>query len=73
MSKKKQPVGVAIDDVTIKGVDGLQLSINSDVIGTVMPLENGAFEAQIESERPVKVKSQDEGVEYLIQAYNLHH
>ncbi len=39
MSKKKQPVGVAIDDVTIKGVDGLQLSINDEVIGTIMPLE----------------------------------
>lgn len=73
MSKKKQPVGVAIDDVTIKGVDGLQLSINDDVIGTVMPLENGSFNAQIGSDRPVKVKTQDEAIEYLIQTYNLHH
>ncbi|MCH5462093.1 DUF2969 domain-containing protein [Lactobacillus sp. LC28-10] len=73
MSKKKQPVGVAIDDVTIKGVDGLQLSIDNEVIGTVLPLENGSFEAQIGSDRPVKIKTQDEAIEYLIQAYNLHH
>lgn len=73
MSKKKQPVGVDIDDITIEGVDGLQLSINGDVIGVVMPLDSGSFEAQIGSDRPVKVKTQDEAVEYLIQTYNLHH
>lgn len=73
MSKKKQPVGVAIDDVTIKGADGLQVSINDTIVGTAVVLENGSFEVQYGSDRAVKVKTQDEAIEYLIQTYNLHH
>lgn len=72
MSKKKQPVEVAIDEVTLNGADALQVSIKDQVVGTIQTTEKG-FEAQVGDDRPVKVKSQDEGVEYLIQAYNLHH
>ncbi|ANZ61687.1 hypothetical protein AYR62_03875 [Secundilactobacillus paracollinoides] len=72
MSKKNQPIGVAIDEVQQGELTVLQVSIKDDVIGVIKPLDK-TFEVDIEGDQPVKVKTQDDGIEYLIQAYNLHH
>lgn len=73
MAKKNRPVEVAIDEESRDGKDVLVIKVKEKEVGVVTPTDDGGFSAQLFEERPVRVKTQDEAVEMLLQNYNLHH
>ncbi|WP_054710405.1 DUF2969 family protein [Secundilactobacillus paracollinoides] len=55
MSKKNQPIGVAIDEVQQGELTVLQVSIKDDVIGVIKPLDK-TFEVDIEATSQLRSK-----------------
>lgn len=73
MSKRNRPVEVTIDEEKRDGQEVLVVRIKDKEIGVVIPSGDGGYLAQLFTERPVRVKMQDEAVALLLENYNLHH
>ncbi|GEP20394.1 DUF2969 domain-containing protein [Pediococcus argentinicus] len=71
MSKKAKSFQIEINDSERSGKPVQEVLINNRVIGTVSSEDEKEYLAKINSSE-MRVKSLDEGVEWIISEYNLH-